>query len=43
MGGGISPAITGTEYKDPLKVVKRYGKEDYLYRKLQESESGILW
>lgn len=23
-GGGISPAITGTEYKDPQKVVKKW-------------------
>ena len=27
-GGGISSAVTATEYKDPMKVVKRYGEED---------------
>jgi len=26
-GGGISPAISATEYKDALKVIKRYGEK----------------
>ena len=26
-GGGIAPALTGTDYKDAQKVLKRYGKQ----------------
>lgn len=26
--GGIATSVTATEYKDPLKVVKRYGEKD---------------
>ena len=27
--GGYASAVTATEYKDPMKVVKRYGEENY--------------
>lgn len=27
-GGGIASAVTATEYKDPMKVIKRYEKSD---------------
>ena len=28
MRGGCSSAVTATEYKDPMKVIKRYGEKD---------------
>ena len=27
--GGIATAVTATEYKDPMKVLKRYGEKNH--------------
>ena len=37
-GGGIASAVTATEYKDPMKVIKRYEKSDSTGRHRTDGE-----
>lgn len=37
-GGGIASAVTATEYKDPMKVIKRYEKSDSAGRHRKDGE-----
>lgn len=37
-GGGIASAVTATEYKDPMKVIKRYEKSNSAGRHRQDGE-----